>query len=109
MGRADKVRIPHAGKSAKRDQMGKPDWPQARAIIQGVLPQFDSGHYTLDNIGQVDTANKSRDDEKDLMQAMRGLKPNQRLLWFVRGEADPATPAKDMSEAAPAAEHHGAE
>jgi hypothetical protein len=83
-----KIKAPHA-KDAPRDVNGKPDWSVVKAAMTAMTDQIDAGHYSFDDGGQVDSANGSHDDEKALMKALRGMRTNQRLLWFVRGETDP--------------------
>lgn len=88
----EKIRAPHV-REVPRGPNNKPDWATVKATNEKMVEQIDAGHYTIDDGGQVDSANNSHDDEKALMKAMRGLKPNQRLLWFVRGETDTKAPA----------------
>ena len=83
--RHEKINAPHV-RDTPRDHAGKPDWQTIKAVTLAMIDQVDSGHYTMDDGGQVDSANGSHDDERALMKAMRGLKSNQRLLWCVRGE-----------------------
>lgn len=88
VGRADKITLPHAGHAKKKDERSKIDWAHAKPIVLVAVDQFDAGHYTMDDMGQVDTSDGDKHDERELMQAVKTLKPNQRLLWFVRGEVD---------------------
>lgn len=78
-----KIKAPHANDAIKAS---KPDWPTIKATTLAMIDQVDAGHYTIDAIGQVDPNNNSHADEQAAIQAIRSLKPNQSILWFVRGE-----------------------
>lgn len=95
-----KMKAPHAGRDTKKDAHGKPDPEQVEQVTLAMIEQRKAGHYTYDAMGQVNSANGSRDDEKTLMAAMRGMKPNQKLIWLLRGEADTTNPGTEPPAAA---------
>ena len=83
--KVQKIKPPH-GRDVPRTTVGKPDWSAMRATIAAMDQQFDAGHYTMDDCGQVDPSNGTNADEKAAQHALRNLKSNQVFCWFVRGE-----------------------